>query len=183
MMGKPRYKYVDSIVCKLFSAMPEFFKAPIDIDAIVRAKGILLIEKDFGSSMSGAALIEGDKRVISVNSNESRNRRRFTIGHELGHLFLHNDQPLNISYPNQPKAFLRDSSSSTGLNWREIEANYFAASVLMPRKLVAEELDIFWDSMNAAWDEDLIIDMLAEKFDVSQKAMAIRLGSLGLAVF
>lgn len=84
-------------------------------------------------------------------------RDRFTIGHELGHFFLHanqGDRPI-IAY----------RSGSTRIEW---EANWFAASLLMPRnefaRIVREECN---DNV-----------FLARHFGVSVDAARVRKESL-----
>ena len=66
--------------------------------------------------------------------------------------------------------------SSTGTNLKEVEANQFAACLLMPAALVRA-------SIQELGTEDLYdghITLLAEKFKVSEQAMTIRLTVLGL---
>jgi Zn-dependent peptidase ImmA (M78 family) len=109
--------------------------------------------------------------IGSVSIHGKRNRRqRFTIAHELGHFFLHSrDEHVTKA----PMVMLRSGASSTGLISEEIQANQFAAELLMPREavgLLVEEYDII---------DDDVIDSLACNFEVSPQAMAIRLGKLG----
>src|SRR5690606_5579232 len=133
---KVRYSLIDRVVANLYSAHSELRKAPVRIEKILEKLDIDLVEKDFDHSMSGAAIIDGDKRIISINKSEASPRKRFTIAHEFGHIMLHYDQELNVDL--KPIRLNRDSTSTTGESWREVEANYFAASILMPSTLVEE---------------------------------------------
>lgn len=175
---KVRYSLVDKLIKSLSSKHPELTKPPVKIEKLVKRLSIELIEKDFDYAMSGAAIIDGDNRIISINKAESPVRKRFTVAHELGHILLHYDQELNVDL--KPIRLNRDSSSSMGESWREVEANYFAASILMP----TEQIERYYYSFIVQYeDDDLILEKLAKKFKVSIQAMSIRLAKLELIKF
>lgn len=73
----------------------------------------------------------------------------------------------------------RPSSGVPSNEWQEWEANEFAACLLMPERLVKEEMKKiqidYADDSNNSW-----IEQLAEKFNVSISAMSIRISRLGL---
>lgn len=130
--------------------------------------------------ISGFLMIEKEVPVIGLNSNNSELRRRFTLGHEIGHFVLqhhlgkgtpHIDKQISIQF--------RDSVSSAGVKAEEMEANLFAAELLMPSDMLARSLKNF-DSINLA-DEDNggVISALAGEYEVSVPAMTVRLSSLG----
>ena len=173
---RPRYKVIDTLISDLRKTGIEFANLPIDICSIIEKLKIHYKEEEFGSSLSGAAMIDGRKKIISVNSEHSDHRKRFTAAHELGHILLHQDQSLSVDI--KPITFLRDDIASTGQEWREIEANHFAAGILMPKDLVESELSRLRKKFS---DEDELISALAEAFDVSPQAMGIRLGTLKVA--
>lgn len=170
---KARYKVVDRLLADLETKYDELTRLPINVFRLIKKMGVLLVEKEFGSSLSGAAMVDGDRRIVSVNKAEPEKRRRFTAAHELGHLLLHSDQSLNVDL--KPVAYLRNQVSSSGREWREIEANYFASSLLMPRTLLTKEMELLGKKHE---DEEELINALATKFNVSPQAMAIRLGTL-----
>jgi Zn-dependent peptidase ImmA (M78 family) len=175
---KVRYNLVDKIITKLSSKHPELQKAPVKLEKIVKRLGIDLVEKDFDHTMSGAAIIGAAKKIISINKNESPVRKRFTTAHELGHILLHYDQELTVDL--KPIRLNRDSNSATGESWREVEANYFAASILMPSDLVEKYYTVFTAQYD---DDDEVLSRLAKKFAVSVQAMSIRLAKLELFKF
>lgn len=121
-------------------------------------------------------LIPSDVRpVIVVNSRHSPVRQRFTIAHELGHLLLH-----NFTGPHADQRFrFRDARSSDGLVDEEIEANQFAAELLMPRELVIRAVEDAGLEYAASEDEEnASISKLARQFEVSSQAFSIRLATL-----
>jgi Zn-dependent peptidase ImmA (M78 family) len=100
-----------------------------------------------------------DSFVIHLNPDMPPNRRSFSIAHELGHLFVH------MGYPS-PERWNGVSDYSPlkreGYTDEEIEANEFAAGLLMPET-----------EFRNAYNEDNI-DELAEKFGVSRAAAETR---------
>jgi len=148
------------------------FKAGFDVEKLVKKLNIDIIPEKLDNDVSGLFVRIDDKPVISYNKNESNlGRKRFTIAHELGHYILHSDKPLFID--KTPKVMFRNSASSSGEQLQEREANHFAAALLMPIKLIKEEID------NAPENVTNPIEYLAKKFKVSEQAMTFRLANLG----
>jgi IrrE N-terminal-like domain len=95
-----------------------------------------------GQSISG--LLLAGPHEIWVNAAEAREwpgRRRFTIGHELGHWCLHRE-------PGRQDLFCRKSAvdedqppEPTGAGAIEKEANIFAAALTMPAHLMREHYE------------------------------------------
>jgi len=119
-----------------------------------------------------------------VNSAHSPTRQRFSLAHELGHALMHLppnppaegdavvDRPLEVLY--------RDGLSAKGKDKREIEANSFAAELLMPAALVSPSFLAHLRGQPRR-GTDQIIRTLAFECDVSPDAMRFRLVNLGLA--
>lgn len=153
---------------KKFSLVP-----PVDVQAVVKSFGVTLQEQPLEATVSGMLLIRGAYAMVGVNQSHHRNRKRFTIAHELGHYILHREQSDVFM-----DAFLRSENSAQGIDPQEIEANAFAAELLMPKRVLVN--DVAASSINVL-DEDAI-GWLASKFGVSTAAMTIRLTKLGFIV-
>lgn len=69
-------------------------------------------------------LFHQNKRFIVVNDAHSRTRQRFSIAHEIGHAARYHG-PLMFS--RESKGFIERP------RWQEVEANRFAAELLMPK--------------------------------------------------
>src|SRR5262249_10949802 len=110
-------------------------EAPVPIEDIAAGEGALIARNHFPGTgyESGFALREAGRWIIGVNTSTSPRRQRFTIAHELGHLLLHKGKPLITDY--SVLISNRDDTSSMGTDKEEIEANGFAAAILMPRGL------------------------------------------------
>ena len=137
--------------------------------------GALVRYVPFDGQMSGLLhrSENGNRVVIGVNSRHPTVRQRFSIAHELGHLALHEpafqiDQHAFVSF--------RNSKSSGASDPREIEANQFAAALLMPEALLTACVEQLGENP----DVEDSIRRLAQRFDVSTQAMSIRLTSLGV---
>jgi Zn-dependent peptidase ImmA (M78 family) len=119
---------------------------------------------------------EKGRITIGVNSNQTSRRQRFTIAHEIGHLRMHNetmiiDKVVRVDY--------RNEASSQAIDNKEIEANSFAAELLMPRRLIIEEVTK-WAASHSIVDIEELADDLSEIFFVSSAAMNYRLTNLGI---
>ena len=149
------------------------FELPLDLDNLVEKAGIQIKYVD-NPDTSGFAYQKSGVKYIGVNSTESYVRQRFTIAHELGHIYLHRQDPLRYD-PSVEFVYYRDGKSAAGTDQKEIEANAFAAELLMPEEAVKKEIK----SMNGIdlHDSDAV-ERLANKFGVSQAAITVRLGKL-----
>jgi Zn-dependent peptidase ImmA (M78 family) len=134
-----------------------------------------VVQQDVEDSVSGMPVIKDDRSVIGVNQNHHPNRRRFTIGHELGHYVLHRKNAK--VFVDASPVFFRDTTSSDGMQLQEIDANAFAAELLMPEDVVREYVG---DQLVDVYD-DATIRRLAARFEVSVQAVTIRLIRLGLS--
>lgn len=143
---------------------------PVDIYAIAASSGILVNEENLDDDTSGLIAIRGDRAVIVINRAHHPNRKRFSLAHELGHYLLHrNDGKLFVSI------YRRNGISSLATDPKEVEANQFAAELLMPEEAIKQRLV---NSTVDASDEDFV-RKLASEFEVSVQAMSIRLTKLG----
>ncbi|MDE0177884.1 MAG: ImmA/IrrE family metallo-endopeptidase [Gammaproteobacteria bacterium] len=107
--------------------------------------------------------------VIGVNSLHRPNRQRFTIAHECGHLLLHKGKRSFVD--RSFRIDRRDEVSSQATDAEEIEANRFAAELLMPHQMIKEDLMARRPDIE---DEDELRE-LADKYGVSLQAMMLRI--------
>src|SRR5262249_17500225 len=123
-------------------------------------------------------MLDPDGMVIWVDAAESRRspqRRRFTIGHEIGHLRMHVPGPDGVFADRADEIgdLTRDEAGAAvppPLNQREREAAAFARELLMPEMLLAEH----------ARQTGFNLPALAERFDVSVPAIRLRLRMQGV---
>lgn len=143
---------------------------PVNLSKLLEGENIKVIDRDFtkheeqaSKSISGMLYIDNDSKFILVNERDNPRRKNFTIAHELGHYYLHYD---------------KDSKSEVFVSFRgdsnptETEANRFAAELLLPDDKVKMEYGSAIFPM---------VSYLADKFNVSEQAMGIKLEQMGLS--
>lgn len=160
-------------------------RLPIPIDDIVDSVYGLLVREvdDMGSAPGAPPLAPGQalsglllaaRGEIWVNADEARKwppRRRFTIGHELGHWVMHRTGQQSLfcrhGSVDERQATPPAAAAPAAVDIEE-EASAFAASLLMPSWLVVRE--------HAKCGGD--VAELCRVFDASGAAMTRRVGDL-----
>jgi len=139
---------------------------PVDAAWIAHQMGLRVLDADLPERISGALLKEvGEDPVILLNRMDSKNRKRFSCAHELGH---YASRMMNGTDHYEYIDF-RDQQSGTGTDRDEVYANQFAAELLMPGNEVAR-----------LRRENTPPLLIAQYFGVSDDAIRFRLMNLGL---
>ena len=152
---------------------------PVPVDKIAKGLGAQLRFSPLDKELAGMIYISENTPIIGVNSLQHPNRQRFTIAHEIAHLELHRHLisgkvHVDKDFPVQFAGLNRDTKSSLGTEGIEIQANRFAAELLMPTALLLQALagkpfDI---------DDEGPLEELARKFRVSRQALEFRIQNL-----
>jgi Zn-dependent peptidase ImmA (M78 family) len=181
-------KQLDNITYDLIREhLGEILQPPIDIETIINKMAICIKREVMeDSNKSGAIIVTQDGAcTIYVNASNHPLRQRFTMAHELGHyISYHSRDKTNCSRidyidnrfevyedddisSNTSFKAARNKYSENGTDPEEVFANKFAATILMPKIMVAEYKNRFNTS-----------SQLANQFQVSKIAMDIRLINL-----
>jgi len=172
------------------------YKVPVDIFTLIERLNLDLEILPMEDEMSGFIKIEGSHANIVINKQHDLKRQRFTAAHEVGHYVLHRDvhQEQQIFIDDNEagtrsiidsrnkkarKVFNRDVSSEDGTHRLDIEANRFAAALLMPEELI-ENVVV---RLNINLSNEFDTKRLADKFNVSVQAMILRLANIGVRHF
>jgi Zn-dependent peptidase ImmA (M78 family) len=135
---------------------------PISLTNILKAFRIKLKEGKFeDSAMSGA--FNKITRTIYVSAHDPYTRQAFTMAHELGHFILHDELENELFFREQVINLDQEK------NRLEQEANWFAASLLMPERMLKEYFELTQN-----------VDELSLIFGVSPTAVYYRLKNLKL---
>lgn len=173
---------------KVIRKAEEFFRktgipktVPIEVEKAAINLGVRILRKPLEGDVSGFLFLDrSNEPLLGLNAKHRSPRQRFTIAHELGHLFLHAPKVNAASFIDKSFFIInRDQHSSKGIEPEEIEANFFAAEILMPGDLLYKDLAASSRGVNA----NELYKMLARKFQVSDEAMRFRLNSLGFIKF
>lgn len=142
--------------------------APVKLSSIIKALGLKVKSSTLPPGISGEIRPEGDSQyVIKVSRHDPERRQRFTVAHEISHYLLH---AADIGSGLSDDVLYRSELSDR----REAEANRLAADILMPTHLIVD-----WVAKAQALGVDDVVGYLADKFEVSESAMRIKMESLG----
>ncbi len=129
---------------------------------------------------------------ILINDLKQQGRYQFTLAHELGHWILHRKEFIedenqinlfnivgNTTENDYIKCLNRDveynnvisNKLKTDLDWLEWQANYFGASILMPKKLIKQ---YYLDNCNSKAIKQMSKE-ISEICGVSKQAASIRI--------
>lgn len=183
-MGKVIYLYNKEVgnmatnkIEKLASNVLETYlsnEIPVDPVNVAIQLGIPVKSVHFkghnAETVCGAIVKDGKSVEIYVNFNDSINRKRFTIAHELGHYFLN-----HLDNKGEYVDLHRDTNNSKKIDERNADA--FAAALLMEKSKVEKNFEVL---KKCGYSINTIISELSELFIVSRQAMEIRLNKLGL---
>jgi Zn-dependent peptidase ImmA (M78 family) len=152
----------------------------VPVFRLARACGAKVVFQEYDQTddeISGFLYRSKGPIVIGINARHHRNRQRFTAGHELGHLILHepNGPALHVD---RAIIKLRSQLSSQGTDIEEQEANLFAAELLIPTAFI--QCDIEQLKLHTAdLLDETTIKSLARRYGVSIQALVFRLNYLG----
>ncbi|MGC4120481.1 MAG: ImmA/IrrE family metallo-endopeptidase [Myxococcales bacterium] len=152
-------------------------RAPVDLKVVAEHLGLRIAHEQLGDGLSGALVTHGEKAVVCVQASDHPHRKRFTIAHEIGHFVLRHqfEKGAHVIVDRGNLISFRGHRASEGVDPKEIDANHFAACLLMPEALLFQAVDALGGSLH---DHD--VENLARTFQVSEQAMTLRLGRLGL---
>jgi Zn-dependent peptidase ImmA (M78 family) len=174
-MKRPRIEHIESLAERVLQESGAY-RLPVPIESIADHLNLRATASDLDDEMSGVLVFDGKRGAIAYNSSHASVRQRFTVAHEIGHYMLHVKNSTSKLFLDRYTVYRRDDQSSHGNDREEIEANAFAAALLMPERLVRQEIK----KHDLDLDDEDDLDVLAKRFSVSTTAMTFRLGNLGL---
>ena len=140
--------------------------AEIEVVEIAMVRGAFVRERSLDGS-EARLIRKGGLGIITVNSRiPEEGRKRFAIAHELGHFELHTVSQLILCAEEDMYVWNENKG-------QEIEANEFAASILMPKDIFLQHLKTGQPNMDAVKD-------LAGKFRTTLTATASRYVQLSI---
>jgi Zn-dependent peptidase ImmA (M78 family) len=152
---------------------------PIDVRLVAKALDMKIVEAPIGPGVSGMLVTNDTAALVCVNKKDGKARQRFSIAHEIAHHYLkHQFEPGEHVHVDRGNFISwRGPRAAEGVDVKEIEANQFAAALLMPSKAVRAAVKTTCSNGPVL---DWHVAALARRFDVSEQAMTIRLTHLKL---
>jgi hypothetical protein len=143
---------------------------PVPIDDIAAAAGISDIQVLQTTGFEGALITDDCKGdgIILVNARSRPERRRFTIGHELGHFLNPWHKPPSGGFKCKKEDMLVRAHGGNAQIRMEVEANLFSAEMLMPEKIFRRDLN----KLTSPGLEHIV--ELADSYETSKLATARR---------
>lgn len=132
---------------------------PVNPAIIANNYGIKIISALF-EEKDAAGFLDFEEKAIYVLKTDPINRQIFTIAHELGHWFLHQDKQEEVP------ALYRRPLGKADTDPIEKEANAFAANLLVPTEFLNK------------YKDDYSISELAKIFNVSVDVIGYRLSMM-----
>lgn len=131
LIDTPRWKVASKAARDLAA---DYSSPPVPVLEIAERSGVNVVFTDFKDHAEKVAgFCDFATQRIYVNKNDSVGRQNFTMAHELGHWVLHRD--LFMQHPEKYRILARFQQPEQG-NVLEIEANFFAANLLVPVRLL-----------------------------------------------
>ena len=145
-------------------------EAPVDVRHIAEKEGIIFESVDLEDDVPGF-LILGKETYLTLNENHPSVRQRFTIAHSLGHYLMPRVADEIFIYD---LLLYARGAGTRATSAPDAVANVFAAALLMPaeilkRELTGRRIDVY---------DDVAMRVLAQRYQVSVAALAIRLAEL-----
>ncbi|PID31336.1 hypothetical protein CR983_01600 [Candidatus Saccharibacteria bacterium] len=154
---------IDAVIANVKDQLGGEYYPLVGLDTMAKRLGIKVYESDLSGiagSLSGFITYDDPAAKshpkIYIEKTISPRRKKFTLAHELGHHFLHEGVKLRLDD--------LDYSANGKNTIEESEANYFAASLLMPEELVLRQLE-----------KERGVEEIAEYFQVSLSATKSRI--------
>ncbi|ODP38706.1 ImmA/IrrE family metallo-endopeptidase [Sphingomonas turrisvirgatae] len=157
-----------AIAARIHALMQDMPMA-VPLEELCRDLDIASIDEIQTSGFEAALVMDANKAAggILVAAGRTRQRRRYSIGHELGHFLIptHMPRPGHGFECSLDDFHLLDPREQDRRKRIEAEANRFAAALLMPKHRI-------WASTASRRPSLGEIARMAGEFDVSKEAMA-----------
>ena len=169
LLSKHRQNEIDKVIAGVYLATNKAYP-DYPLTEIVEQYGVSIGLFDFGDddNIMGAIKYPDDKHktpLILINKNKPPENKTFTLAHEFGHYLLHTHDSTQFRLDFEK---LRGEGSEYKIE--ETEANYFAGSMLMPKKILSTLLNEVLENPD--------LNAIAKYFGVSRKALDVRLAWL-----
>lgn len=147
-----------------------------DLNIIAKNEGISIIYDHYDRSFEGMTICSNGQFFIHIDLDSVKDpnsgRNRFTLAHELGHVLIDEHRIGLLSHTLEPHS----SDYLLGNNDKliELEADYFASSLLMPSDLFIKKATEFSKQFSLE-----TIQKLADFFQTSFIATLLRFAEIG----
>jgi Zn-dependent peptidase ImmA (M78 family) len=146
----------------------------VDLDKLAGELGVLVVRQPADADVHAMLMRRNARDVVGLNERHPHDGQRYALAHALGHHQIHARRGLILDVANR---YRLGRLASLPTDREEVEANRFAAALLIPEAMVrrmAAEADFETGQQ--------LVDLLAPRFEVSRAVMGYRLMSLGIVM-
>lgn len=161
-----RVGYARNMARKLIRQL-DITAPPVPVEDVADFVGLKVIPYGFPKEVSGVLVVSDDVMAIGVNKAHVPVRQRFSIAHEIGHFMLSHDDFFFLDFTDSTLENLNREETNKDA---EVEANEFAAELLMPTEMVKRDFR----------PGETNPKEMAAAYGVSEQALWIKLGSARL---
>jgi hypothetical protein len=181
------FEYIETKANALRNKYPKWCDTiPVDIERLIEIGFGVKFQFEIGLNQRvgiDALLLNTRPVQIAIDEEQywadDQHRVRFSLAHEIAHLYLHKNVYKGISFANSTewRDFMLDVPIQTHL-WLEKQANHFAGCLLVPSDLLANRLAKHREQTGL--QAIGLIRKLSNNFVVSDECMRIRLEKANL---
>lgn len=160
---QPRFEFARKMARK-YLRKHRVVEPPVPVEFILVAEEVRVEALVYPDATAGESWWEAGVGHVAANRTMPRGRLRFTLAHEFGHLVLLH-HPMRFETADLGR--MRDLEGVAALDPLEVEANAFAAELLLPGAMFKRD----WERRpNERW--------IAARYEVSVEAVRQRLRSM-----
>lgn len=189
-MQQSARRLIDAKVSELLT-QAHIVEPPVDIEQVAEKLGLRIAYEALPETISGFLHRDHAVSTIVVNKRQVKQRQRFTLAHEIGHYVLgHATDEIHVDRHYQI-ALRHGDETVGGVKYRkkravgepsvsdrdEVQANAFAAALLMPKAMLTKDMQA---AVSSGMFDDSLIDELTKRYRVSTQALMIQLNTLHL---
>lgn len=168
-LSKARMNEIDMIIDNMFMKTGMSYPENTIGELLDRLGIQYSMNAELPEGISGIIFLNKKYPYIAVNGSNTKNRKVFSLAHELGHYMLGHVMGGHLSGSIKYRVDTYDYSQDEKGALEETEANYFAASLLVP------ENKLRW-----ILTQTLDIGMIAHAFGVSEAVIRNRMKWVGI---
>ena len=145
------------------------FNFPIDIKNFLKEEEVISYNEE-SLEEKGNVCFSDNKFCVTINKEKEEYVQNFTAAHELGHIILHATDIIEKN----GEVYQSEYKEKTNLHdQKEIEANVFAAELLVPAFRLKEIID-------KEGELGEVLNIASNEFKVREQVIRYRLSNLGL---
>lgn len=167
-----------SQILSLINSLSKNTDNHIDVVNLAITNGFKVLQLKSNASIDGLLLVSDvnnsitGEKIIAYRSDMEEKDNRFIIAHELGHYFLHSNNPAFLNRGSFVYAYHINNSAKNEIE--EVEADFFATNLLVPKETFVSK----YNELGKVAQSDFGIETLSNYFNVSKRCIIKRMSEI-----